>query len=333
MTPQSRFEWLPVTTLPDGGELRLPLHMLEGAQPGPTLGLTGVIHGNEPQPSIAIIRHTLASIDPAELRGTILAIPICNPPGFAARSRHTPIDGMNLNTAFVDPDHGGHVEPVKSVSVQIAATITEQFLRRLTYLIDFHSGGDDHTANMIEFADEPVARRMARAFNMPILLKDEWKPGQLWGAARDLGVAAIVAELGGAGQLHEQWIARGVAGVRNVLRELEMLPGEVVRPPRQYVVDNTVGHEANLTIYRPREAGIIFPDPAITAQVAFDGQPIMDVPVLGRLINPYDLRERQRFEAPFARTLMLATTVTPSWNAPGDFAYIVADADAAEILD
>ena len=203
---------------------------------------------------------------------------------------------------------------------------------KLDYQIDFHSGGNA-SVHMIEFTDDPESRAMARAFNMPILLRDVWMPGQMWTRAEQLGVKLIVAELGGTGQLYDQWIERGVAGVFNVMRQIGMLPGEVIPPPRQYVVNNLAGHEENLNILRPREAGLIVPDPAITPQCAFDGQPIAGPLVLGRLLNPYDLTVRQEFAAPFARTLMLATRITPTWCTPGEFGYIITDADNAEILE
>ena len=333
MTTATRtFEWLPVTTLASGGELRLPLHALRGAQPGPTLGLSALVHGNEPVPSIGIIRAVLERLDPSQLRGTVLAVPVLNPLGAAAMSRHTPEDGLNLNGAFVESDAGGHPEPVKTISVRLAAAIAEGFLGRLNYQIDFHTGGPA-TVHMIEFADDPESRAMARAFNMPILLRDVWMPGQMWTAAERLGVKTIVAELGGAGQLYHQWVERGVAGTLNVMRQIGMLPGEVAPPPRQYVVNNLPGHEENLNILRPREAGLIVPEPAITPQVAFDGQPIQGAQILGRLISPYDLTTRQEFATPFERTLMLATRVAPSWCAPGEFGYIITDADRAEVLD
>jgi predicted deacylase len=324
------FEWLPVTTLAGGGELRVPLHTLRGAHPGPTLGLSALVHGNEPTPSIGIIRALLDRIDPAELRGAVLAAPVLNPLGFAAMSRHTPEDGLNLNAAFVPSDAGGHPEPVKTVSIQLSRAIDEGLLSRLDYQIDFHTGGNA-SVHMIEFTDDEESRAMARAFNMPILLRDVWLPGQMWSRAEQLGVKTIVAELGGAGQLYTEWVERGVAGTLNVMRLLKMLPGEVLPPPRQYVVNNLPGHEENLNILRPREAGLIVPEPAITPQVAFDGQPIAGAQVLGRLLNPYDLTLRQEFATPFARTLMLATRVTPTWCTPGEFGYIITDADNAEV--
>lgn len=329
----TEFRWLPVTTLPSGAELRLPMHTVQGAHPGPTLGLSAAIHGNEVFPSNGVIQRILEQLDPAELSGTVVAIPILNPPAFAEKSRQTPADGMNLNDAFHAHDPNGHPEPVKSVSIQIADVITREFLSRLNHLIDFHSGGDNHSVHMIEFTDDPVSTSMARAFNMPILLRDVWMPGQMWTMAETFGVSTIVAELGGNGTLYDEWVARGVAGTVNVMRRLGMLPGDVVPPPRQYVVNNTPGHEQNLHIFRPSESGLIVSDPAITPQCAFDGQPVEGVPVLGRLLNPYDFTVRQEFPAPFARTLMLATTVAPSWNVAGEFAYILADADVAEVWE
>jgi predicted deacylase len=326
------FEWIPVTRLANGAELRLALHTLRGAHPGPTLGLSALVHGNEPVPSIGIIRAIVEQLDPAELRGTILAAPVLNPLGAAALSRHTPEDGLNLNAAFVASDTGGHPEPVKTLSIQLATAITEGFLSRLNYQIDFHSGGPA-SVHMIEFTDDAESRAMARAFNMPILLRDTWLPGQMWARAEQLGVKTIVAELGGAGQLYEQWVERGVAGVFNVMRQLGMLPGEVAPPPRQYVVNNLPGHEQNLNILRPSEAGLIVPEPAITAQVAFAGQPLEGAQALGLLLNPYDLTLRQEFATPFARTLMLATRVAPTWCTPGEFGYIIADAANAEVLE
>src|SRR5262245_51597481 len=283
-------------------------------------------------PSVGIIRAVLDRLDVAELRGVVLAVPVLNPLGAAAMSRHTPEDGLNLNAAFVASDAGGHPEPVKTVSIQLSSAIAEGFLGRLNYQIDFHSGGPA-SVHMIEFTDDPESRAMARAFNMPILLRDTWLPGQMWARAEQLGVKTIVAELGGAGQLYGEWVERGVAGVFNVMRRLGMLPGEVAPPPRQYVVNNTPGHEENLMILRPREAGLIVPEPAITPQVAFAGQPLVGAQVLGRLLNPYDLTLRQEFATPFARTLMLATRVAPTWCTPGEFGYIITDADNAEVWD
>lgn len=64
MSLDTGFCWLPVTRVSDGAELHLPLHVVTGARPGPTLGLAGMIHGNEPLPTVPIICQALAQVDP-----------------------------------------------------------------------------------------------------------------------------------------------------------------------------------------------------------------------------------------------------------------------------
>jgi predicted deacylase len=330
---ESTFTWLPVTTMPDGSDLRLPLHVVKGARPGPTLGLSGAIHGDELISPVSIIRRVLDRLDPAELSGTVMAVPVCNPLGAGEMSRETPGDGRNANAAFFEPDHAKYTELVKTVTEQIATVLSTEFLAHLDYQIDLHDGASHHSVHMVEFTKDPVSRGMARAFNMPILLFDEWRPGQMWRESERLGAKVIVALCGGQGQLYGEWVERGVRGVLNVMRYLDMLPGEVEPPPRQYMVRGDSGHEHNANIVKPREGGFIVPNPAITPQTVFDGQPVSGIPVLGELRSMYDLTVRQTFKAPFERTLLIAAVAVPSWNYPGNYAYILFDADKAEVLD
>jgi hypothetical protein len=55
--------------------------------------------------------------------------------------------------------------------------------------------------------------------------------------------------------------------------------------------------------------------------------------VLGKLLNKYDLSFRQEFATSFQRTLLLAAPIAPGWNYPGEFAYILANADDAQVWE
>src|SRR5438105_12409245 len=99
MTLNTTYEKIPVTTLASGFELFIPLHRLDGRSPGPTLGLSAVVHGDEPLTN-EVIRQVLTRVDPAELRGSILAVPIVNTLAFETLTRHTPIDMLDLNRNF-----------------------------------------------------------------------------------------------------------------------------------------------------------------------------------------------------------------------------------------
>lgn len=317
----------------DGSELRLPLHTLKGAHPGPTLGLTALVHGDEALPSIAILQRVFELIDPAELSGTVMAVPVCNPLGAGANSRNTPLDGANMNAAFGEPPEDSTSIAVRSPSEMMAQVLKKQVLPQFNYHIDFHCGDDGLGVNMIEFADEPGSTAMARAFGMPLLLKDAFGANQIWGASQQAGAHVIVAEVGGGGILFDEWLARGVNGTLNVMRQMGMLPGGAPKPPRQIVVSNAEGHHRNLVLIRAGQGGVVMPEPVMNARAHFGGQPFTGMKVMGKMVNKYDLSVREVYETPFARTMALAAVVGPSWRALGDTLYIVADADLAEVWD
>ena len=130
MSEKSKFSWLPVTTLSDGAELRLPLHVLKGERPGPTLGLTALIHGDEPLPSVPIIRRVLELIDPAQLSGTVMALPVCNPVAAGVLARNSPLDGANLNAAFGESGEDATIQPVPTVSEPVSYTPLDVYKRQ-----------------------------------------------------------------------------------------------------------------------------------------------------------------------------------------------------------
>jgi predicted deacylase len=240
---------------------------------------------------------------------------------------------MNLNAAFADPPEDSTTQPVPTVSGQIAGVLKRSLLSKLDYHIDFHTGDDAMSTHMVEFSDDAESFAMARAFNMSILLRDAWGDNQLWGASARHGAKVIVAEVGGGSLLYDEWLSRGIQGTFNVMRHLGMLSGEVQKPSKQYVVNNTPGHHRNLVLLRPRAGGLLMPESDITARTSFDGRPIAGSRVLGRLMDMYDLGVRETYETPFRNTLLLAAVVKPSWRAAGDFLYIMADADEAEIVN
>jgi hypothetical protein len=89
----------------DGAALSIPVTVVEGAHPGPTLVVTAGIHGAEYAPIAAARRVRAAfadgSVAPARLRGRLVLVLLANPTAFAARSvYYVPGDGRNLNRVF-----------------------------------------------------------------------------------------------------------------------------------------------------------------------------------------------------------------------------------------
>jgi predicted deacylase len=190
------------------------------------------VHGTE-YTSIAAVREWARSLDPAQVRGRITAVPLVNPTAFAARSPFVvPEDGKNLNRSFPGSAHGTYTDV-------LAHSIFEELIAPADALIDLHGG--DMVEALEPFAIyeaspvEKAADALAVAFGLPYVVREEPKPGGLGGmtssAAATAGIPAIIAEAGGCGQLENDAVQQLADGVRNALRQLGMLPGPPAPPP------------------------------------------------------------------------------------------------------
>lgn len=301
---------LPITTLASGLQLELPVHIVAGARPGPTLGLTAATHGDAIS-GPKWIKAVLDSLDLAQLSGTVVAVPLGNPPGFEWQRRNTPIDGVNMNRVYPGDASG-------RLTDQMASALG-QLIRDLDAVIDCH--GDPCVSINYMYA-RPTGRRayddrvfaLAVAFGMEYLWDGLFYSGSLTHLASTYDIPGLVLELalvepGGDAQLHA-----AVRGVLGVLRELGMWAGELLPPRTQWLLRER-------TLIRPHNGGLFLPElpPESLNAVVKGGS------VLGRVIDPSRLEEIETITAPYAETVILQARHTISRVHPGDYAYIVAD--------
>jgi len=208
------FTRVPVTGLLTGTILAIPVHVIHGAEPGPAVGITSAVHGVEHLP-IRMVKGALARLDPGDLRGTIVAVPVCNPLSFAKGTRVTPdeddVDFTNLNRVFPGRRKQavfGMGQPPPSdrtLTEALAAIISEEIVPRITHLIDFHC----HTqgAGLIKTIQKKggegqmreVALGMCRALGLGLIHEHADDERTLTGHAATKGVPACVPEIGGGG--------------------------------------------------------------------------------------------------------------------------------------
>lgn len=222
---QKETAWLTVAARTDGGEWRLPLLYVTGAQPGPTLVVTAGVHGDEYE-GIEAIPQLFQQVQPGDLRGTLVLLPVCNIPAYETAQRSSPIDGLNLARVFPGAEHG-------SITQRIAYWITEKLLRYADFYIDLHSGGVTYNIPTLigYIRDEgqlgQASRAAARAFGASILWGHPLPiaPGRTVSAATDLGVPSLYSEAPGGGYAHPADVACFTTGLLNVLKHLGMLAG------------------------------------------------------------------------------------------------------------
>lgn len=215
---------------------RIPITILRGAAPGPTLALIGGTHGSEVAPILALHR-VRERLDPAALRGTVLIVHVANMPSFLGRTiYYSPVDGKNLNRVYPG-------SPAGTVSERIAHVITTEIIDRADYLVDMHAGDGNESLRPYTYWNrlgldprvDSVARELALAWGNDHIVVDTGRPRDparsvyTQNTAHIRGKPALTTENGWLGAPDPGMIARNVDGVFRLLRYLAMLPGEAER--------------------------------------------------------------------------------------------------------
>lgn len=207
---------LRVARLPTGTWISLPVFILHGARPGPTVWLSAALHGDELN-GIVIIRRLLAELHPSQVSGTLLAVPVANAFGATTASRYLP-DGRDLNRCFPGSKRG-------SLASRLAHLLFHSVVMRCSVGIDLHtgSGGRFNLPQIRCDTENAKTRRLAEAFGAPVLLHSALRDDSLRAEAGKRGIRVLLYEGGEADRLDPKCIAVGVAGVRRVMKSLGMV--------------------------------------------------------------------------------------------------------------
>lgn len=203
-----------------GHPLEVPYMVVQGVRPGPTLLVTAGVHGAEYASIEAANR--VAKILPEELSGTLIVLPVVNPPSFFARSIYiNPVDGKNLNRVFPGKVEGSFAE-------RLAHWLTEAFIAKADAYLDLHGGDliESLTPFAIYQSDAPTSSDLGRAFGLPYLIAGTGV-GTTYATGNSCDVPSVLAEAGGQGQWPEHEVERLVKGVRRAMQYLGMLQGKL----------------------------------------------------------------------------------------------------------
>ncbi|MGC4234814.1 MAG: M14 family metallopeptidase [Niabella sp.] len=142
-----------------GNELGyIPLTVIKGKQQGTVFTIVAGIHGYEYPPVIAV-QELVKEIDPNQLHGTLIILPIANIASFYRRSPFVnPIDGKNLNNVFPGAPSG-------TASEQIAHWITKEVMANTDIFLDIHGGdaNEDLLPFICYYNNKDEAQKTAQA--------------------------------------------------------------------------------------------------------------------------------------------------------------------------
>ncbi|MDJ0826280.1 MAG: succinylglutamate desuccinylase/aspartoacylase family protein [Rhodobacter sp.] len=258
-THHSAYGWIPI-----------PITQIKNGT-GPTLLLIAGIHGDEFEGQIALTK-LARDLTPDDIQGRLILLPMANAPAARAGLRTSPIDGGNLNRTFPGDPHGTPTQ-------MIAHYLETELIPQADVLVDLHSGGASlyYPPTLLRglghSADETARLKdLQAAFDLPYAWVFTSGGGRgstartAMGASNRAGIVSIMAELGGAGALSKDILARTERGLKRILHALDMLPGYTPDPAQ-----GTRELHAQGSVYA-RDAGVFEPFKDIGDLVA-EGEP------------------------------------------------------------
>ncbi len=251
---------LPIARLVTGTQVALPLRVLHGIHDGPIVWLSAAVHGDEIA-GVEIIRRATAALNPKNMRGTVLTVPIVNAHGFLTGDRYLP-DRRDLNRSFPGSANG-------SLAGRVAHLFMSEIVARCDVGIDLHTGSDNRS-NLPQIRadlDHAETRRLAEAFGAPLMLHAPLRDGSLRGAATAADSTVLLYEGGEANRFDSFAIKTGTAGVLRVLAKLG-IADDIATPPEVPTVESR-----SSSWVRARKTGIMLMNAELGDRVE-RGQPI-----------------------------------------------------------
>ncbi|MDX2205251.1 MAG: succinylglutamate desuccinylase/aspartoacylase family protein [Hyphomicrobiaceae bacterium] len=297
---------LDLCELADGTAIKLPVIAANGVRPGPRLYIGAGIHGDEVS-GTAMVARLMAEIEPAQLAGSIVAIPVQHPLAFQADHRFplsqlmkSPLDQSPIDawTSFPGDANG-------NLSQMLAAKIFA-LVKASSFALDIHTptrGGRYVPISILPAmalgAEAERALWLAEQVSSGFIVKGRTgmyvSRGIQCVEATAAGVPSFTFEIGEGGRLEPEVVEEGLRCLRNGLIGLGMIEGTRIAAPVAHVMGDFLG-------LRAKRGGLLF-TLAKLGDTVEKGQP------LARTLDVWG-DEVETFRAPERGVFVRATTLS-----------------------
>ncbi len=230
----------------------LTLRKFRADDTGPSLLVTGGVHGDEFEPILAIRRliRFFSSEEPL-IHGRLTLVPVVNEAAFLRGHRCAAGDGLDLARTCPGRRDGSPTE-------QVAAELSE-LIRSSDHYIDLHTGGTEFSVLPLagyNLVSDPAVlekqRRMARAFNLPVIWGTSANlDGRSLSVARDAGVPAIYTEYLGSATCSHEGVEAYFSGVLNVMADLGMIHRSLPPSRVEHLVEDIRPGSGHMQVCHP----------------------------------------------------------------------------------
>jgi uncharacterized protein len=216
--------------MPTGQHWYVSVLVAVGAKPGKRVALTSGVHGDEISP-VHMIQTVMSQLDPAQMSGTVLAVPDVSRPALEGMARRWPNSGRGSDLIDINREWPGNENGANAPSRHAWLLFNRLLRPNADYAIDFHTGttGMDVTAFNLARMELPAVRAMAKLFPIDQIFDNPAYPTLLANAFIDVGIPALTSEIGASRILDLSMIPLFVEGTMNVLKHHGIIAGAMGR--------------------------------------------------------------------------------------------------------
>lgn len=233
-----KLKMVKVGELTDNCDACVPFIVVNGIKDGPTLVLRGGEHGSE-YCGQEQVRLASLKVDPEKLSGAIIAVPNCSPLAYQS--------GTYKNLRVYDMTMGENIDypgnPEGGFDQRVANLIWEEAISKADFTLTMHDGGTHWIARYLHVSytsdTKELGERMleiAKAFGVGLPIRYAEVPDyhRFERELANRGVPFFMPECGGMRMLWQNDIERGLKGIMNVMKHLNMIDGKP-EPSRQII--------------------------------------------------------------------------------------------------
>lgn len=284
---------LACSELAEGTPITIPVMVVNGEKPGPVLFILGGCHGDEVIGTV-MAQEITNSVDPKNLNGTLITVPIANVLSYLTRSRgflHEERGPVNMGSSFPGNEKGPLTE-------RLAYTIFNELVIRSTHMIDLHAGLTGACCYPFTYLFPPddthgtlkVREEMAKVCGLPLVFRltrdrsasfGSMAAGynkNLAGQCEERGIPRIILEMGEADRVTKEFLPMGLRAIYNIMKYLRMIPGKPELPKTKQL------SFPDFWNVRANRGGVL----SIEATL---GSPINQGDLIGRVYGPFDIAE------------------------------------------
>jgi predicted deacylase len=206
----------------------IPVAVVHGAKPGPVLAVVAGSHGSE-YASIIAVEDLIGVVNPANVSGTLILVPIVNIPSFEKITPHVnPTDNKSMNRYYPGDPKGTQTD-------RASYMMTKEVVSKCDHLIDLHGGDLDENLRPYSYwtvtgnqKQDDFSKAMVLAFGLDHIIisadrpKDPKASRYLENTASTMGKPSFTAEAGRSGPVEAADAKMLTDGVLHVMGHLKM---------------------------------------------------------------------------------------------------------------